>query len=83
MTAVIEEGTATVVEYTGVLEFQGRTDVVRWNKDDYAQVQAAATAFKAELETTHGTAYNQDDVVVRDFDPEAKTLRTIWQLQAG
>jgi hypothetical protein len=81
VTAVIEE--ATVVEYTGTLEFQGRTDVVRWNKDDDAQVQAAAEAFQKELATTRGAAYNDRDEVVREFDPEASHLRTILQLQAG
>ena len=79
MTAVIEE--ATVIEYTGVLERPGLEDLT-WNKADDDQVRLAAEAFAKTLTETKGAAANQDNVAIREFDPEASTIR-MWHQMAG
>jgi hypothetical protein len=79
VTAVIEE--ATVAGYTGVLERPGLEDLT-WSKDDDAQVKAAAEAFAKTLKETKGAAANQDNVTIREFDPEASTIR-MWHQMAG
>lgn len=80
MTAVIDE--ATVAGYTGVLERPGMEDLT-WNKADDAQVQAAAEAFAQTLTKTRGGAVNQDNELIRTFDPEAERIRMWNQLQGG
>jgi hypothetical protein len=74
--------TAVTEEYTGVLERPGVADLT-WNKDDDAQVRAAAEAFAKTLTETKGGAANQDNEPVRTFDPEAQRIRMWNQLQGG
>jgi hypothetical protein len=82
VTAVTEEAVTEAPAFTGVLQIPGREDIT-WDASDDAQVAAACAAFSQTLTETRGAAYNDADELIREFDPEAKTIRMFTQLQGG